>query len=81
MSRQHWKVSLLETLSNTFIGLLVAVPLWLLIQASGYYNIHTSVIQGLQIQSLFVLASIIRGFALRRFYNWQHQQLERLVND
>jgi len=79
MKAQHWKISLLEACSNTLIGLGISLVVWFAIRYSGYYDINTSIIEGLEITALFTIISILRGFALRRFYVWQHETLEKWV--
>ena len=81
MSRQHWKVSLLESLTNTGIGLIISLAVWYTIRYSGHYDIQTTVYEGFQITAIFTLVSIIRGFGLRRFYEWLHVWLHRNIEE
>lgn len=78
---QHWKVSLLESLSNTFVGFFIALCVWYGIRMSGLWEINTTVWEGVEITLIFTVVSILRGFGLRRFYNWQHDKLERIIRE
>lgn len=81
MSQQHQLISILETVSSTFIGLGLALIVWFLIRYSGFYDINTTPQQGLEITFIFTTVSLLRGYALRRFYNWQHDKLNKLAKE
>ena len=62
--------SWLETLSNTTIGFAVSFTM----QAVLYplYGIHVSVWGNLGLTGIFTAVSIVRGFFVRRLWNWVH---------
>ena len=58
---------MVETITNVAIGLIVSF-----ISQVGifkYYDIHISLAQNLELTLYFTVVSVIRGFALRRFFN------------
>jgi len=60
-------MSLVETITNVAIGLIVSF----LSQVAIFklYDIHISLAQNLELTLYFTVVSVIRGFALRRFFN------------
>lgn len=69
---QSRKMSLIEQLASVAIGFLVALIIQLtLLPVMG---IHTTSGQDFLIVSVFTVASIIRGFYVRRFFNWLHNR-------
>lgn len=81
MSKQHKIISLLETLTNTCVGMILALIVWFLIRYSGFYEISTTPQEGVEITAIFTAVSILRGYTLRRLYNWQQDKLEILAQD
>jgi predicted membrane protein len=78
-TRQHWIASLIEILSSTAIGFFISLTVWYAIQASGVFEIHTTPTEGWSITAIFTFFSIARGFALRRFYEWQHTRIHEWI--
>ncbi len=64
---QSIRMSLIETIVSVCIGLVVSFvsQLWLF----RMYDIHISLAQNLELTLYFTVVSVIRGFALRRFFN------------
>ena len=60
-------MSLIETITNVAIGLIVSFISQLAI--FKLYDIHISLAQNLELTLYFTVVSVIRGFALRRFFN------------
>lgn len=64
---QSIRMSLIETIVSVCIGLAVSFvsQLWLF----RMYDIHISLAQNLELTLYFTVVSVIRGFAVRRFFN------------
>ena len=60
-------MSMVETITNVAIGLIVSFISQLAI--FKLYDIHISLAQNLELTLYFTVVSVIRGFALRRFFN------------
>jgi hypothetical protein len=63
-------MSLIETLVNIAIGLVVSLISQLVIFKA--YGIKLDMHQNLQIVGWFTAVSIIRSYAVRRMFNWVH---------
>jgi hypothetical protein len=64
--------SLIESITNTIVGFMVS----LLIQIAIYpiLGIPVTISQNLVITSIFTIASILRGYIIRRIFNKQHYE-------
>ena len=64
---QSIRMSLIETIVSVCIGLVVSFvsQLWLF----RMYDIHISLAQNLELTLYFTVVSILRSYALRRFFN------------
>ena len=60
-------MSLIETITNVAIGLVVSFLSQVVI--FKYYDIHISLAQNLELTLYFTVVSIIRSYVLRRFFN------------
>jgi len=60
-------MSLVETITNVAIGLIVSFLSQVAI--FKYYDIHISLAQNLELTLYFTVVSIIRSYVLRRFFN------------
>jgi len=60
-------MSMVETITNVAIGLVVSFLSQVVV--FKYYDIHISLAQNLELTLYFTVVSVIRGFALRRFFN------------
>ena len=60
-------MSMVETITNVAIGLIVSFLSQVVV--FKYYDIHISLAQNLELTLYFTVVSVIRGFALRRFFN------------
>lgn len=64
---QSKKLSIIEAVSNTVIGLLTSFIIQLIIYP--FLNIEVSINQNIFITFVFFIASIIRGYIVRRLFN------------
>lgn len=64
---QNKKLSLIESLTNTFAGLLVSFAIQLVIYPA--MDIPVRIEQNIIITLVFTLASIARGYIVRRIFN------------
>lgn len=60
-------MSMVETITNVAIGLIVSFLSQVVI--FKYYDIHISLAQNLELTLYFTVVSILRSYALRRFFN------------
>lgn len=66
-SKRH---SSYETVTNTFIGFLFSLIVTFFV--FPLYGIQSSGQDMIEITLIFTMASIVRGYYVRRFYNWLH---------
>ena len=66
--------SLVESLVNVFVGLLISFASQLIIFRA--YGIALDLHQNLEIVAWFTLVSVIRSFFVRRLFNWFHHKKE-----
>ena len=64
---QSKKLSIIESVSNTVIGLLTSFLIQIIIYP--ILNIEVSINQNIIITFVFFIASIIRGYVVRRLFN------------
>ena len=64
---QSKKLSIVEAVSNTLIGLLTSFIIQIIIYP--ILNIEVSINQNIIITFVFFIASIIRGYLVRRLFN------------
>jgi len=64
---QSKKLSIIEAVSNTIIGLVTSFAIQLIIYP--FLNIEVSISQNILITFIFFIASIIRGYLVRRLFN------------
>jgi len=65
--KQSKKYSLIESISNTIIGLITSFIIQIIIYP--LLNIQVSIGQNILITFVFFIASIIRGYLVRRLFN------------
>lgn len=65
--------SLWESIGGTAIGFIVSVLVWQYI-VNPYWNLHTGIIENLQITLLFTVVSVARSYCVRRFFNHMHNK-------
>jgi len=75
---QTAKGSLVETLVGTAVGFGVSVLLWE-VAVKPIWGIETSFVENLSITTLFTIASIARGYVVRRFFNYMHTNKNKRV--
>ena len=77
---QSKKSSFNEILISTFIGLIVALCSQLLI--FPLYDIDITLGENIQITIFMTFVSILRGYLVRRYFNWRLvQQHEKVKNE
>lgn len=64
--------SLIETVAGTAIGFVIALCAQVFI--TGWYQINTTFKQDFLITVFFTGISILRGYAVRRSFNWLHSR-------
>ena len=64
---QNKKLSIIESVSNTLIGLLTSFLIQITIYP--YLNIPVTIKENIIITIVFFIASIIRGYLVRRLFN------------
>jgi len=62
--------SLFESLTNIAVGYIVSILSQLVI--FPLFGISTTIKDNLMIGLFFTVVSIVRGYCLRRFFNWYH---------
>lgn len=65
---QTKKMSLIETLSSVAIGYIISLVAQMII--FPFFGINISFSENLAIGLFFTVVSIIRGYYVRRFFNW-----------
>jgi hypothetical protein len=64
---QSKKLSIIESITNTVVGLLTSFLIQIIIYP--ILNIEVSINQNILITFVFFIASIIRGYLVRRLFN------------
>ena len=64
---QSKKYSIIESVTNTVIGLVTSFIIQLIIYP--LLNIHVSIGQNVVITFVFLIVSIVRGYVIRRIFN------------
>lgn len=65
---QTKKMSLIETLTNTGVGFLISLLTTQVVLP--HYECSVTFSATFEITMIFTLVSIVRGYAIRRFFNW-----------
>lgn len=65
-------MSLLEVATNILVGLVVSFISQVVIFSA--YDVHLSLTQNLTITLYFTAISVVRGFAIRRFFNYKNNK-------
>ena len=68
---QTRRQSMIETAASVAIGYVVALLSQIVI--FPMFGIHATMTDNLLIGAWFTVISIIRGYYVRRFFNWVHQ--------
>jgi hypothetical protein len=71
MQPKRW--SLIETVANTAFGLVFSFVIYILL--NWVYDVKMTTSQTTQYTVWFTLASVVRGYYVRRFFNWVHYKL------
>lgn len=72
---QTHKMSLLETVTNTAVGFVINQTAQILI--FPLFGIFIAYSVNFEIAVVFTVISVIRGFALRRAFQWHQRRLRR----
>jgi uncharacterized membrane protein (DUF485 family) len=65
---QSYRHSIAETVANIVVG--YAVNLWLQVHVFPRFHIHVDIATNVEIGAIFTVTSFLRGFGLRRIFNW-----------
>lgn len=65
---QSKKHSIFETVTNIFVGWFIAIGLTATV--FPMFDINIPMETNLKVSVIFTIAAIVRGYALRRFFNW-----------
>lgn len=68
--QQSKKWSFIESIVGVIIGFIVALLLQMAV--FPFFGIDTTFSENFTIASIFTVASIIRGYYMRRLFNWMH---------
>lgn len=69
--------SFIEATVNVFLGWIVAFTIQLIV--FPLYGIHMPMSSNIQISVIFTVAAIVRGYYVRRYFNWRlHAWLQRI---
>lgn len=68
---QSQKQSMVEALTGTAVGFCISMAwqVWIMY----YYDLPSTLVQDVLITVSFTGISILRGYAVRRFFNWRHR--------
>lgn len=63
--------SAIEALVSTLVGFLISVAVW---PPVSFHLLHRppAIREGLAVVSVYTLISLLRGYLIRRFFNWMH---------
>lgn len=63
--------SVYETITSTAVGYLLsfACQQWII---APLFNLRTDVMENILIVAIFTIISLLRGYGVRRFFNWWH---------
>ena len=70
MVQQTKKWSMIETVFGVVIGFIIALLTQLIV--FPLFNITTSFNENFIIAGIFTIVSIVRGYFIRRLFNWLH---------
>lgn len=68
---QTRRQSMIETATSVTIGYFVALAFQIAI--FPLFGIHATLSDNMLIGAWFTVISVIRGYAVRRFFNWMHK--------
>jgi len=73
MASQSKRMSLIETSTNLALGLLLSI---LVVQpiVFSYWHIVLAPTENITIAAVFTLVSLVRGYVVRRAFNWYNQK-------
>ena len=73
--KQSRKASLAESVSSTAIGF--AVSMGILEGVNQVWGLDLNLVDNVAITALFTVASVLRSYLVRRFFNWWHHRGEQ----
>lgn len=65
--------SFIESNANTFIGFAGSMMIWEFV-INPLWGMKTSLLDNFAITLIFTVWSIIRGYWVRRYFNWRHHR-------
>ena len=71
---QSKRLSFVESIANTCIGFGLSLLVWHWL--CKWYDIPMPIERNLEITGIFTIVSIVRGYGVRRLFNW----IQRLVD-
>lgn len=74
MQTKRW--SIIETITSTVVGFIISYLLNMLI-VPWLFDVHPSAGQNITMVAIFTIASLIRGYGLRRLFNRIHMKLNQ----
>ena len=76
---QSKKGSIIEVVITLFISLGLSI---LIVQPIVFdmYNISLSVVDNTNIAVIFTIVSVVRGYIMRRFFNWLHKKYPQIFD-
>lgn len=69
---QSKKQSLVESITNTFVGFIISLTAIFLILP--LFGVESTPIKNIGITLCFTIISILRGYLIRRFFNKKHSK-------
>lgn len=75
---QSKKSSFIEICLSTAIGLIIALAAQMFI--FPFYGIHISLWQNVEISFFMTVISVVRGYGVRRLFNWIHVRQAQKTN-
>ncbi len=76
MRQSRWH-SFLESVTSTAIGFFVSMLILELVNRLWGLDLNLS--DNVAITSIFTAASVLRSYLVRRFFNWWHFRVEKIV--
>ena len=75
--RQSRFASFIESITSTLIGFFVSMLILELVNRLWGLDLNLS--DNVAITSIFTAASVLRSYLVRRFFNWWHFRVEKIV--
>ena len=76
MRQSRWH-SFLESVTSTAIGFVVSMVILELV--NRLWGLELDLGDNVVITSIFTIASVMRSYLVRRFFNWWHHRVKKIV--